>query len=183
MVRYMIHDPFSAETPAQLQEAWRGMEQCVQRGLARDIGLSNCTIKHLSTVLEVATIKPSINQIEMHPYLQQPDLVAYLREEGIQIEGFASLTPLKEETPDAAGELCAQLARKYGVSKSAILLRWVIDQGAVVVTTSGQRARLDGYLKEVPSFSLASEEVQQISLSTTKRHRGFFADEFKAISE
>ena len=58
----------------------------------------------------------------------------------------------------------------------------MIDQGAAVVKTSGQK-RSSGYLKEVPSFSLSYREVEQTSLSTTKRHRVFFADESKVASE
>ncbi|KAF7552892.1 hypothetical protein G7046_g7271 [Stylonectria norvegica] len=179
---YMIHHPFEAKTPAELQNAWRGMERCVERGLARNIGVSNFTIQHMSTILETATIKPAVNQIEMHPYLQQPDLWAYLKDNDIRIEGFASLTPLKEPSPDALGEMCSQLANKYGVSESAVLLRWVIDQGAAVVTTSAKRERLDEYMAHIPTFRLTLAEVEQISMSSgTKRQRMFFAEEFEQL--
>lgn len=177
----MIHNPFVAESAAQLQDAWCGMERCVRRGLARSIGVSNFTVQHLSRVLEVATMKPAVNQIEMHPYLQQPDLMMYLNKNDIRVEGFASLTPLKEETAGELGANCTRLAEKYGVSKSAILLRWVLDQGASVVTTSGKKERLDGILAEVPSFRLTTEEVEQISRSTQKRQRVFFAEEFNSL--
>ncbi|KEZ46545.1 hypothetical protein SAPIO_CDS0339 [Scedosporium apiospermum] len=146
---YLIHSPFSANSSTSaLQNAWLGMERCVQRGLARHIGLANFAIQHLEPILEIATIRPALNQIEMHPYLQQPDLLAYLSRNDIRAQGFASLTPLTKASPGPVDDVCKHLSEKYGVSQSAILLRWVIDQGASVVTTSGNKNRLQGYLDE-----------------------------------
>ncbi len=150
------------------------MERCVQRGLARNIGVSNFAIRHMEAVLEVATIKPAVNQIELHPYLQQTKLVAYLKEKGIAIEGYASLSPLTKKSPGPADAVCKALAEKYKVSELAVLLRWVIDQGAVVVSTSGQRKRLEGYLRDVSAFRLTGDEVGWISeVSAGKSFRGF----------
>jgi diketogulonate reductase-like aldo/keto reductase len=180
--RYLIHSPFDAAAPVQLKSAWRSMERCVERGLTRYIGVSNFAIGHLEAVLEVAKIKPVINQIEMHPYLQQPDLLAYLQNKGILFEGFAPLTSLKRFSQGSVNRVCDRLAAKYHVSDSAILLRWVIDQGATVVTTSGKRQRLEAYLREVFSFSLEVGEVDEIIRVCKGQHyRGFFAEEFQAM--
>ena len=168
----------------QLKVAWQGMERCLQRGLARNIGVSNFAIPHLKAVLEVATIKPAMNQIEMHPYLQQPKLLTFLREQEIALEGFASLTPLTKAATGPVDDICKQLAGKYGVSQSAILLRWVIDQGGSVVTTSGQEGRLAACLKETPSFELTQDEVAEISrVSAGKRYRGFFTEDFESLEQ
>ena len=180
----MIHTPFAATSPDQLQAAWRGMERCLERGLARNIGLSNFALSHLKAVLEVATVKPAMNQIEMHPYLQQPELQDFLKKQNIAVEGFASLTPLTKAAPGPVDPICANLAEKYHVSQSAIMLRWVIDQGASVVTTSGRRDRLEGYLREVPSFTLTPGEVVEISrVSVGKRFRGFFTEDFETLEK
>ena len=160
------------------------MERCVQRGLARHIGLANFAIQHLEPILEIATIRPALNQIEMHPYLQQPDLLAYLSRNDIRAQGFASLTPLTKASPGPVDDVCKHLSEKYGVSQSAILLRWVIDQGASVVTTSGNKNRLQGYVKEVTAFHLQREELEEISrVSRTRKYRSFFADEFRILEE
>ncbi len=160
------------------------MERCVQRGLARNIGVSNFAIPHVEAVLEVATIIPAVNQIEMHPYLQQPDLLAYLKEKGIVVEGYASLVPLTKASPGPADAIVKRLAEKYSVSESAVLLRWVIDQGAVVISTSGKKERLQGHMGEVPAFRLTNEEVNEISLvSATKTFRGFLTEKFRQLEE
>ncbi|KAG9258470.1 ketoreductase [Emericellopsis atlantica] len=177
---YLIHSPFPASTDVELQDAWREMERCKQRGLARDIGVSNFSIKNMSTILEVATIKPSVNQIEMHPRLYQPELYDFLRRENIAIQGFSSLAPLRAESGNETRVLTTQLAAKYNVDEMAILMRWVIDQGAAVVTTSSKRERMATTFSQVRSFKLTDEEVAQLTATGKGRwFRGFFADEFK----
>lgn len=179
--RYLIHSPFPASSPKELQDAWRSMERCLERGLARKIGVSNFSIRNMETILEIASVKPAVNQIEMHPYLLQPDLYAFLQEKGIPLQGFASLTPLKTEAAEKTPTICKRIASQYGVSEQAVLLRWVLDQGASVITTSSKRERLAGVLEQVPSFCLTAEEIDEITQSGAgKKVRGFFAEEFDA---
>jgi diketogulonate reductase-like aldo/keto reductase len=160
------------------------MESCFKSGLARNIGVSNCAIQHLEAILSVATIKPAVNQIEMHPYLSQPELHQYLKQKGIAVEGYAPLTPLSRVAPGPLNEICSRLAEKYGVSDSAILLQCNISQGAVVITTSARKARLQEYLNDVPKFSLTAEEIEELNhASAGKHHRAFFTKRFEAIEE
>lgn len=103
--------------------------------------------------------------------------MAALRSKDIVIEGFASLTPLTRVKNGPATEACERLSKKYGVSQSAVLLRWTLEQGCIVITTSGSEERLKGYLTEVPSFKLEEEEVREISkVSEGEYFRGFFAE-------
>ena len=156
------------------------MERCVNRGWAKRIGVSSFTVEHIEWILETATIKPAMNQIEMHPYVQQPELMAYLKQHQIDIQGFAALTPLTKVKNGPANELCKILSEKYGVGEAAILLRWVIDQGATVVTTSGKKDRLAEYLTQVISFQLTAEDIQKINeASKNEMFRGFFAQDFE----
>lgn len=162
-----------------LQEAWRGMERCREKGLARSIGVSNFLIPHLESILKVATVKPAVNQIECHPYLQRSKLREFMKRQGIIAEAFAPLTPITKASPGPIDAVCGELARKYLVSNSAILLRWIIDQGIVVITTSSQRKRLLEYLEELSGFKLSNEEILRISqLGREKNFRAFFVDGF-----
>lgn len=155
------------------------MERCQKRGLAKLVGVSNHSIKNLRIILEKATVKPVVNQIEIHPYLYQPELYAFTKDQGIALQGYSSLTPLKGETTDKTRVLCKKLAEKYGVSEQAILSRWSVQQGAAVVTTSSKKERMGLMLKEVPSFRLTEEEVGEIAKSGKgKWIRGFYAEEF-----
>lgn len=176
---YLIHTPFHAKTKAELQSAWRAMEQCYDRGLARHIGLSNCTLSDLASVAEIARIKPSAAQVEMHPYVQQPKLISYLRDSSIVLEGYGPLAPVTKKKDGPASAPCKALAEKYGVTESAVLLRWVIDQGAVAVTTSSNKERLQGYLADISSFRLTGQEIDEITrVSESVYFRAFFADVF-----
>ncbi|KAI1849741.1 hypothetical protein JX265_008079 [Neoarthrinium moseri] len=177
---YLIHEPFSAGGNEQvLQDAWRGMEGCLEKGLARNIGVSNFLIPHLDAVLKIAKVKPMVNQVELHPYLQRTQLVDYLKAQDIAIEAYAPLGPLVKARPGPIDDVTARLAEKYAVSESVILLRWVIQLGIVVITTSGRKERLQEYLKQVPSFQLTDAEVQEISAEGKKKnYRAFFADAY-----
>ncbi|KAH7014083.1 ketoreductase [Microdochium trichocladiopsis] len=175
---YLIHEPFSATDEQDLQQTWADMEICLDKGLARHIGVSNFLPTHLDSLVKTARVKPAVNQIELHPYLQRQKVIQYCRENGIVLQGFAPLTPFKVRA-GPVDEICSKLAERHGVSESSILLRWVVDQGIIVITTSGQKTRLQQYLRELPNFVLSQEEVQEIAAAgKAKSVRQFFADGF-----
>ncbi|KAF4464781.1 ketoreductase [Fusarium albosuccineum] len=179
---YLIHAPFWATSPSHLQDAWRKMEACVQKGLAHKIGVSSFAEKHIETLLETATIRPGVVQVEMHPYLQQADLKAYLQDKAIPMEAFGCLASLTHFKSGPIDGVVMSLSQKHGVSESAVLLKWVIQQNVRVVTTSGRKDRLQLYLKEIPSFQLSQSEVGAISdAARDRRARMFFDDEFRAL--
>ncbi len=158
------------------------MERCLQRGLAKHIGVSNFTIAHLQTILATATTKPAVNQVETHPYMQQPELHAFMKEEGILAVGFAPLAPLRVDTEGETVRLVKRIAAKYGVGEGTVLLRWVIGRGSGVVTTSGKRERLAQILAEVPRFELTTDEIAEIGNSAGQtKVRTFFVDDFATV--
>ncbi|KAH7324169.1 NADP-dependent oxidoreductase domain-containing protein [Stachybotrys elegans] len=177
---YLIHEPFSYQgDESLLQKAWKQMESCVQQGLARAIGVSNFLIPHIETVLKTATIKPAVNQLELHPYLQREDLRAYLRTKGIQATAYAPLTPLTKAKPGPIDEPCERLAKKYGVEDSAILLRWLLDQEIPVITTSSNKTRLTKYLDVATKLKLAADEVNELTAKGKERnYRQFFCEAY-----
>ncbi|KAJ3457262.1 hypothetical protein MRS44_014403 [Fusarium solani] len=179
---YLIHAPFPATSPSHLQEAWRKMEVCVDKGLARNIGVSSFSEQHIDTLLETARIRPAVNQVEMHPYLPQSHLKTYLTGKGIPMEAFGCLVPLTNPQPGPVNGIIKSLSEKYGVSESTILLKWVIQQEIRVVTTSGRKERLQSYMDELAAFDLDEKEIEVIAHASEDTHvRMFFAEEFKAI--
>jgi diketogulonate reductase-like aldo/keto reductase len=177
---YLIHAPFFAKTPEDLQAKWRDLEEIHASGKAKSIGVSNFTQKELEPILKIAKIKPAINQIEYHPYLQHGDLVDFHRKNSIATAAYSPLTAVVKATPGPVDFKYEELAKKYGVSKGEIALRWVIDQDIVVITTSGNEQRLQEY-KKVANFKLTPQEVEEIStLGKQKHYRGFWTDKFAA---
>ncbi|KKA30786.1 hypothetical protein TD95_004362 [Thielaviopsis punctulata] len=178
---YLIHNPFGA-TKEQLQTAWKSMEAVANRGLAKSIGVSNYAIPQLTATLEVATIKPAVNQIEFHPYLPQDELCAFMRKHAIGLEAYGPVTPIFRATPGPIDSSVKILADKHGVSDTAVMLRWVIDQGYVSVSTSSNPQRLKAMLEDVGKFKLTEEEVAQLKdVSRAKTYRHFMPDKFQAM--
>ncbi|KUI62388.1 NADPH-dependent conjugated polyketone reductase C2 [Cytospora mali] len=169
---YLIHSPFFADgNPKLLQEKWAEVEAIKASGRARSIGVSNFLQAHLEVLLETATVPPAINQIEFHPYLQHDaGLLAFHREHAIAVSGYAGLTPLTRARPGPLDDVLPHLAKKYGVSEGEILLRWNLDQGVVVVTTSSKEERLKSFLSKLPAFKLTPAEVQLISEKGREKH-------------
>ncbi|RSM02840.1 hypothetical protein CEP52_007719 [Fusarium oligoseptatum] len=179
---YLIHSPFEAASQSHLQEAWRRMEVCVDKGLAKNIGVSSFSEQHIDTLLETARVRPAVDQVEMHPYLPQSHLKAYLAGKGIPMEAFGCLVPLTNPQPGSVNDIIKSLSNKYGVSESAIVLKWVIQQQVRVVTTSGRKERLQSYQEELTAFDLDQAEIESIADASRYTHvRMFFEDEFKAL--
>lgn len=174
---YLIHAPFFAKTDSDLQTAWAAMEKVQQAGQAKAIGVSNYAQSHLEATLQTATIRPTINQIEHHPYLQHGDLLRFHQQEGIKTASYSPLTPIFRAAGGPVDAKVAELAAKYHVSEGDILLRWSIDRGDVSVTTSSKESRLKEFLR-VLDFQLAPEEVEAISqLGQGRHYRAFWKEQ------
>ncbi|KAJ5576323.1 hypothetical protein N7535_003249 [Penicillium sp. DV-2018c] len=175
---YLIHAPFFAKTEKELQAAWASMEQVKASGKARSIGVSNFLQSDLETILKTAKIVPSVNQIELHPYLQHGNLVPFQESKGIKTVSYGGLSPITRAQGGPLEPLLSSLATKYGVDHSEILLRWIIDRGCVPITTSGKESRLSSYLR-VFAFKLTPREADEISrIGEQKHYRAFWRDKF-----
>ncbi|KAJ9165022.1 Aldo/keto reductase [Coniochaeta hoffmannii] len=178
---YLIHSPFWAKTPEELQKAWADMEEIKASGRAKSIGVSNYLQEHLETVLQTAKIPPAVNQIEYHPYLQHGDLIDFCKSKNIAIESYGSLTAITKASGGPVDPIYKALGKKYGVSDAEIALRWCLDQGIVTITTSGNEHRLRTFLSDLPTFKLTPKEVKDIAEAGQQKHyRAFWTNQFAA---
>ncbi|WP_430810469.1 MULTISPECIES: aldo/keto reductase [unclassified Carboxylicivirga] len=162
---YLIHWPiaqkkmFVAATRAShflsLQEqpianTWEGMEQAVEQGLTKTIGVSNFSVKKLKDLMTVARIKPSLNQVEVHPYFQQDELVNYCHNNNIQVMAYSPLGSAdRPKSFKAADEpvlledpIIAKLADKVNATPAQVILAWNLHRGISVIPKSVNTARL-----------------------------------------
>eukprot|EP00746_Dinoflagellata_sp_MGD_P075755 gnl/MRDRNA2_/MRDRNA2_30463_c0_seq1.p1 gnl/MRDRNA2_/MRDRNA2_30463_c0~~gnl/MRDRNA2_/MRDRNA2_30463_c0_seq1.p1 ORF type:complete len:311 (-),score=71.36 gnl/MRDRNA2_/MRDRNA2_30463_c0_seq1:10-942(-) len=164
---YLIHAPFKRDgSPHQrsLKDAWADMENLVDQGLVKAIGVSNFKISHLGEILDGARIKPVCNQIEAHPYLQQPELLDWCKARDILVTGYSPLASITHK-PFQGGPVDAPVAaaaQHHGKTPAQVLLRWNLQTGRGVVTTTSQKDRLIEYLG-IFDFVLSEEEVMAIS--------------------
>ena len=154
------------------------MEDVKRKGKAKSIGVSNFLQSHLETIMKVATITPSINQTEFHPYLQRGDLVPWCKSKGIATSAYAPITPVTKAKPGPCDEILTALAKKYAVNEAEICMRWCIDQEIIPVTTTSKEQRMSDYLRAV-TFKLTPKEVQELKDKGMEKHyRGFWTRYF-----
>lgn len=180
---YLLHSPFIKKESHgySLQEAWQSAEKAYEEGLAKNIGVSNFSVDHLKEILEIAKVKPVVNQIEFNPYLQDqtPGVVEFSQKNGILIEAYSPLGPITKGEPGELTKYLDTLASKYKKSPAQVLLRWTIERGVLPVTTSGKEERIIQYV-DLFDFELASDEVEEIT-SLGKKHpvlRQFWEKEY-----
>ncbi|KAK8148337.1 hypothetical protein G3M48_010391 [Beauveria asiatica] len=164
---YLIHNAMFAKNDADLQRKWAEMEAVKELGLAKSIGVSNLEQQRIQAILKTAKVPPAINQIELHPYFQRTELVSWLQQQNIALACYSPLAPLRSGSfggrPGPVDDIFQALAKKYNVDESEIGLRWAIDQGHVVITTSSKPERIQGYAKKLPSFKLTTDEISDIA--------------------
>ncbi|GAA0448085.1 oxidoreductase [Paractinoplanes deccanensis] len=152
---YLIHWPAPA-TDAYL-EAWQTLEELQAEKLTRAIGVSNFLPEHLDRVAALGGTVPAVNQIELHPALQNRETVAANQAHGIATEAwspFAQGAVLGEPAVVAA-------AGAHGVTPAQVVLRWHLQQGRIVIPKSVTPSRIAANL-DVFGFELSTEELAAI---------------------
>jgi diketogulonate reductase-like aldo/keto reductase len=131
---YLVHWPVQGKR----RDSWRALEKAHADGKAKAIGVSNYLVPHLREVLGEAKVKPHVNQIELHPFLQRRDTCALCREQGIIVEAYSPLTQGKRLDDPVIREV----ARSAGRTPAQVMLRWSMQHGNVVLPKSVTRARI-----------------------------------------
>ncbi|GAA4710972.1 aldo/keto reductase [Brevibacillus fulvus] len=150
---YLIHWPVAGK----FTEAWRALETLYKEGRVKAIGVSNFQIHHLQELMNMAEIKPMVNQVEFHPRLIQTELRAFCREQNIQLEAWSPL--MQGQLLD--NPLLQQIAAKYHKSVAQIILRWDLQNGVVTIPKSTKEQRIIENA-DVFDFQLTTEDMQQI---------------------
>lgn len=139
--------------------AWKDMEKAVAKGKVNAIGLSNFESDRLEEVLEAATIKPAVLQVECHPYYQQNSLKKRLEPYGTVIESWY---PIGHGDTGLINEpVFTELAKKYGKTNVQIILRWHIQEGNIVFPKSNNPQHIKENI-DIFDFELTAEEMETI---------------------
>jgi diketogulonate reductase-like aldo/keto reductase len=136
---YLIHWPVPSQ--GLFTEAWKAMEKIYAGGEIRAIGVSNFLSDHLDTLLRGSDVVPSVNQIEIHPTVQQRDLAAKSRSLGIAVEAYS---PLGQGAAGLGAAPVKSLAARYGATPAQIVLAWRLSQGKIAIPKSADTARMRG---------------------------------------
>jgi alcohol dehydrogenase (NADP+) len=182
---YLVHWPFpnfhppgcdvSSRSPGarpyiheNSMKTWRKMEELVDMGLVRHIGTSNMTIPKLRLLLRDARIKPAVNEMELHPHFQQPELFQFVLDNGIQPVGYCPIgspgRPERDRTPEDTAPtedpVIARIAERHGIDPAVVCIKWAVQRGQTPIPFSVNHYRAN--LEAVVSDPLTDEEVRLI---------------------
>ncbi len=150
---YLIHWPVEGG----YLDAWRALEKIYESGRARAIGLSNFMIPHLEDILKMCSVRPAVNQVEFHPWLVQPELLKFCREQQIQLEAWSPLIQGKVTEIEAI----KTIAEKYGKSPAQIVLRWNLQHEVVTIPKSSKSHRIRENA-QLFDFTLSPEDMSTL---------------------
>lgn len=159
-------------------DTWKAMEDLVKTGKVKSIGVSNFNAFQLQRILDNCTIKPVNNQLEVHPYLSNIELVDYCQSKGLTVTAYSPLgNPSKPVTRKWTGEeitlleeeIVQNIAKKHNKTPAQVLIRCAMDRGLNVIPKSITPSRIESN-SDVFDFELSGEEVNSI-LSLNKNFR------------
>ncbi len=179
---YLVHWPFpnfhpphcdvSSRSPdakpyihANYMKTWRKMEELVDAGLVRHIGTSNMTIPKLGLVVRDARIKPAVNEMELHPHFQQPELFKFVLDNGMQPIGYCPIgspgRPERDRTPEdtepTEDPVIREIAKRHSISPAAVCIKWAVQRGQTPIPFSIHHYREN--LECVTTDTLSREEM------------------------
>lgn len=146
----LLHFP----VPVLRKKTWLKLEEIKRQGLAKSIGVSNFTIKHLKQMEGFANEMPVVNQVEMHLFLQQQPLLKYCRNKNIVVEAYSPLAHAKSMD----NSVINQLANKYHKSYAQIMLRWAFQQKVVIIPKSVNPKRIEENFN-ILDFNITDEDM------------------------
>jgi diketogulonate reductase-like aldo/keto reductase len=157
---YLIHQPFG-----DYYGAWRAMEDLYREGKIKAIGVSNFLPDRLMDLIVHNEIVPAVNQVETHPFYQQIESAAFMKEQGVQHQSWA---PFAEGLNNMFGnKVLASIAEKHNKSVPQVVLRWLVQREVVVIPKSVRKERIVENF-DIFDFELSANDIEQISALDTR---------------
>lgn len=166
----LVHSPFGGKEDRY--ETWRAMEESLDTGNVKTIGVSNFGVAHLKEMLATCKVPPAINQLELSPWLQRADIIAFCNEHGIVPEAYAPLTQGNKLQDAGLLAMCA----KYNKTPGQILIKWSLQKGFLPLPKSTKVERLqenfDNAAKEGEAgyFKLSDEDLEALGDKNAYEH-------------
>lgn len=158
---YLLHQPYG-----DTAGAWKGLEEAVNEGIIKSIGISNHTIKLFKELYPSMNILPAVNQVECNPLFQQKELREYMSLYGIKLEAWYPLGHGNKALLE--NSILTSLAEKYGKDVGQIILRWHIQEGIIALPKSTSETHIQGNIN-VYDFELGEEDMNAIRALDTNQ--------------
>ena len=152
---YLIHQPMG-----DYIGAYRAMEEAYKAGKLRAIGVCNCYPHVLADICETVAVKPAVNQVELHPFFQQENALALMKEYGVHPEAWG---PFAEGSHGIfTHPVLTAIGQKYGKSAAQVALRWNVQRGVTVIPKSVHKERMEQNIN-IWDFTLSGEDMAEIA--------------------
>ncbi|KPM42169.1 hypothetical protein AK830_g4375 [Neonectria ditissima] len=154
---FLIHSPNGGNDARK--EMWQALERLHEEGKAKSIGVSNFGIKHIEELKEFAKVwPPQVNQIELHPWLQQKEIVAYCEKNAIAVEAYCPLVRNKK----AEDETLGSIAKKHSVTPNQVLIRFCLEKNWIPLPKSDTPSRIKANA-DVFGFELDKQDMDALN--------------------
>lgn len=185
---YLVHWPFpnfhapkcdvTARQPDSIpyihenyMKTWAQMESLVESKLVKNIGTSNVTIPKMELILRDCHIKPVVNEMEIHPHFQQPELFKFMLDHGVQVIGYSPIgspgRPERDKTPEDTVDLedpvIVAIAERLNVHPAVVCLKWAVQRGQITIPFSVKTDKMYNNLKGITEGQLTKEEMEAVS--------------------
>lgn len=152
---YLIHQPMG-----DYIGAYRAMEEAYKVGKLKAIGVCNCYPQILADICETVEVKPAVDQVELHPFFQQENALALMKEYGVHPEAWG---PFAEGNHGIfTHPVLTQIGQKYGKSAAQVALRWNVQRGVTVIPKSVHKERMEQNI-DIWDFKLSGEDIAEIA--------------------
>jgi diketogulonate reductase-like aldo/keto reductase len=171
----ILHQALPSQFELTLQ-AYRGLQTLLGEGKVRAIGVSNFMVDHLTTLLDKATVVPAVNQIEVHPYFQQPDVQTLAAQHHILTQAWSPIGGITfyrdgQHTSTLQDPVIGGIAQAHNKTPAQVMLRWHLQRGRSVIPKSTKPQRIAENL-DVFDFDLSTEELAAIDALDTGQRGG-----------
>nr|XP_018267198.1 oxidoreductase [Kwoniella dejecticola CBS 10117]OBR89356.1 oxidoreductase [Kwoniella dejecticola CBS 10117] len=150
----IIHHP--RPDPEGRANHWKGLALAQKEGWVKDIGVSNFNIKHLEAL---PAPLPAVNQIELHPWCQQREVVEYCKSKGIVLQAFCPLVRIRKDKFE--DPVVVKISKKHNKGVAHVLLRWSLQKGFVPIPKASSPARIDAN-KDLYDFELDEQDMKEL---------------------
>ena len=165
---YLLHQPYG-----DVYGAWRAMEELYKEGKIRAVGISNFYSDKVAELVALAEVKPTINQVEINPFTQKEEAIAFMKSKGVVPQAWAPFAEAKNDI--FVNPVLAQIGGKYGKSVGQVILRWNFQRGVVSLAKSVRKERMAENI-QIFDFELSVDDMQKIGTLNTGNH--FLADHY-----
>lgn len=169
---YLIHWPMPDND--NYVDTYKAMEKLYNDGKIRAIGVCNFHIPHIKRLLNECTIKPTVNQIECHPFLSQTEIREFCSEHNIYVEAWS---PLMQGGEVLKNEVVLNIAKKYDKTPAQLVIRWHLQNNVIVIPKSVTPNRIESNF-DVFDFELSNEDMDKIYQLNSNTRKGPNPEEF-----